>query len=851
MARQTNTLFLEQWLRTNIGGISYSVSGHSSLSTSSSSARAIIQAWSEIRDSLQNQTFNPLILQSLKTLLNSQASLHVADPQAKLLLSVLSSRSFDLPSESYPILLRLLYIWVRKSFRPSTALIDLAVDVLSHVFATEFGSKKSPSFLAEGILILGAISFVPSVSESSKIACSELLCRLLEEYYKLVRLGEEIIPDVLAGIGYALSSSVDVHFVRVWDSLLGIWGKEDGPRSTVPTALMILHLVEWVVSGCIKSRSLKKIEAFSQQILGTSKASYVPFALVMVAAGVLRASRQAANGQGLEFVSRLRISAENQIAFVAQQLISETKGYINSDNDSANSLLRQCLSLALARSGAVSFTAPVLLCLASALLREIFPLSHLYMEILQFIHGSGSEFDTNEIKRHLDCTLFKEAGVITGVFCNQYVSADEDSKSLVESLIWDYCRDVYSGHRQVALLLRERNNELLVDLEKIAESAFLMVVVFALAVTKQRLNSNFSQEIQREKSVQILVSFSCLEYFRRMRLPEYMDTIRRVVACVQENESACISFVESMPTYVDLTTWQGDISSPSFWPWKADVYILFSLSARFRCSNFSSKQKMGYEWSKDEVQTARVLFYVRVIPTCIERLPAHVFRRVVTPAMFLYMGHPNGKVARASHSMFVAFMSSGKHFKDELVSLKEQLVFYYMQRSLEGYPDITPFEGMASGVAALVRHLPAGSPATFYCIHSLVDKANNLLSDANALKADDWKNWQGGPEPCKKILELLSRLISLVDIQVLPTLMKLLAQLIIQLPKTGQTMVLNELYAQVAESDDVTRKPTLVSWLQSLSYLSSQAKMEVFTSKERESKENSASPGTVEPQARL
>lgn len=559
MARQTNTLFLEQWLRTKVGGMSSSVSGHSSLSTSSSSARAIIQAWSEIRDSLQSQTFNPLILQSLKTLLNSQASLHVADPQAKLLLSLLSSQSFNLPSESYPILLRLLYIWVRKSVRPSTALIDSAVDVLSRVFATEFGSKKSPSFLAEGSLILGAISFVPSVSESSKIACSELLCRLLEEDYELVRSGEEIIPDVLAGIGYALSSSVDVHFVRVWDSLLGIWGKEDGPRSTVPTALMILHLVEWVVSGCIKSRSLKKIEAFSQQILGTSKASYVPFALVMVAAGVLRASRQAANGQGLEFVSRLRISAENQIAFVAQQLISKTKGYINSDNDPTNSLLRQCLSLALTRSGAVSFTAPVLLCLASALLREIFPLSHLYMQILQFIHSSGSEFDINEIKRHLDSALFKEAGVITGVFCNQYVSADEESKSLVEGLIWDYCRDVYSGHRKVALLLRERNNELLVDLEKIAESAFLMVVVFALAVTKQRLNSNFSQEIQREKSVQILVSFSCLEYFRRMRLPEYMDTIRRVVACVQENESACISFVESMPTYVDLTTWLGDI----------------------------------------------------------------------------------------------------------------------------------------------------------------------------------------------------------------------------------------------------------------------------------------------------
>lgn len=49
--------------------------------------------------------------------------------------------------------------------------------------------------------------------------------------------------------------------------------------------------------------------------------------------------------------------------------------------------------------------------------------------------------------------------------------------------------------------------------------------------------------------------------------------------------------------------------------------------------------------------------------------------------------------------------------------------------------------------------------------------------------------------------------------------MKQLAQLIAQLPKDGQNMILNELYSQVAESDDVTRKPTLVSWLQSLSYL--------------------------------
>ncbi|OMP04028.1 hypothetical protein COLO4_10009 [Corchorus olitorius] len=729
MARQANTFFLEQWLMTNSGGLSQTVSGHSSSSTSASSslsARAIIQAWSELRDSLQNKSVHPNILQPLKTLFNSQASLHVADPQAKLLLSILSSQSFDLPSESHPILLRLLYIWVRKSVRPSTVLIESVMDVLSRVFSTEFGLKKTAPFLAEGVLLLGAISSVPPVSESSKIVCLELLCQLLEEDYRLVRSWEEIIPEVLAGIGYALSSSVDVHFVKILDSLLGIWGKEDGPSNTVPTALMILHLVEWVVSGLIKSRAFKKIQAFSQGTLGTPKPNYVPFALVMVAAGVLRATRSADSGQGLENVSTLRISAENQIVSVAQNLITKTKGLANSNN--------------------------------------------------------------------------------------------EESKILVESCIWEYCRDVYSGHRQVAMVLRSRKDDLLVALEKIAESAFLMVVVFALAVTKHRLNSNFSQEMQREKSVQILVTFSCLEYFRRIRLPEYMDTIRRVVACVQENESACISFVESIPSYIDLTTWQ----------------------------DFSSKQKMEYEWSKDEVQTSRMLFYVRVIPTCVERLPAPMFRRVVTPTMFLYMGHPNEKVAQASHSMFVAFISSGKDSDDERVLLKEQLVFYYMQRSLEGYPGITPFEGMASGVAALVRHLPAGSPATFYCINSLVDKTNKLCSDAPTLNADEWKNWQGELEPCKKILQLLLRLISLVDIQVLPVLMKSLAQVTVQLPKAGQNMVLNELYAQVAESDDVTRKPTLVSWLQSLSYLCSQAESEVVLSKRRDSRESPASPGATE-----
>lgn len=50
----------------------------------------------------------------------------------------------------------------------------------------------------------------------------------------------------------------------------------------------------------------------------------------------------------------------------------------------------------------------------------------------------------------------------------------------------------------------------------------------------------------------------------------------------------------------------------------------------------SSLNKLDYIWSKDDVQTARILFYLRVIPTCIEQVPASVFREVVAPTMFLY-----------------------------------------------------------------------------------------------------------------------------------------------------------------------------------------------------------------------
>lgn len=556
MARQGNIIFLEEWLRNISFSSNASNSGNASSSPPSPlpSARAIIQAWTDLRESLQNQRFPTHHLQSLKALVDSQMSLHVAEPQAKLILSILSSQNLGLPSEAYPLLLRLLYIWIRKSFKPSLVLIDSAVEILSRTFGTQFEHEKSPFFYAQGVLLLGAFCFAPSVPTKLKTVCLGLLCFLLEEDYRLVSSSEGILPDVLAGMGYALISPANLHFIRILNSLFGIWGKEEGPCFGVCHGLMILHLVEWIVSGFVRSSYMDKLGIFAQETLENPKENYMPSALVMAAAGVLRAfNKSALSGQGL---TNLRISAENRMEIIAEHLVLKSGGFPYSDKNPEDRLLLLCISLACARSGSVSSRGPLFLCLASALLTEIFPLQHFYMSVLDLPRGSGPLI-RNAVKKHLGSLLFKEAGVIAGILCKQYVIVGEENKCIVENIMWDYCRDIYKAHRQVALLLRGTEDDLLGDLEKTAESAFLMVVVFALAVTKHRLNSKFSLETRIDISVRILVSFSCVEYFRRMRLSEYMDTIRGIIVSVQENESACVSFLESMPSYVDLTTCPG------------------------------------------------------------------------------------------------------------------------------------------------------------------------------------------------------------------------------------------------------------------------------------------------------
>ncbi|KAK1285245.1 hypothetical protein QJS10_CPB20g01576 [Acorus calamus] len=762
---QTQTKVLEEWLR-------HATSPTPPPPPPPPSAQSIIKAWGDLR-----RTHHEDLLRPLQTLFNARHSLHISEPQAKLLLSLLSSTTS--PPSHHPLLFRLLSLYIRKSLHPSLPIIDSSLSyLLSHPIP--------PLHLAESVLLLGSISAVPSLSDASRSACFGLLSTLLEEQARSAGAScPTTLPEVLAGVGYALFGSDGAYFSRILASVLQFWGFGDGFPPSVAHGVMVLRLAEWLVSNFRYSKSFGKIGSLCEGISAGLGEVRCMFAVGMAACGVLRVLNWTAvpNG-GLRIDPWIRSSMEDSIAAVAGYAISDDTG-----SGPHHRLLQQCLSLGLARCGAISFRAPVLLCIFSALSNEIFPLSMFSRRVIENPNGNSEALGVSEVRAHLGNSLFKEAGAIARIFCNQYALADEQNKLHVEDRMWDYCHEIYSNLRFVSLILPERSSGLLEDLERIAEAAFLMVVVFAAEVTKHKWSPVISQEVQSETAARILTSFSCVEYLRRVRLPEYTDVIQRVVRTIQDSCSACLSYIESMPSYLELTNQQGMVEKK-------------------------------YVWFKDEVQTARVLFYFRVIPTCISHIPGSVFAKIVAPVMFLYMQHPIAKVARASHSVLVAFMSYGKddNNQDDVALLKEKLVFYYMERALETYPGITPFDGLASGVVALIRHLPAGSPAIFYCIHSLATKASNLLIKNANQDANLWKNWQGESEPCQKILELLLRLVYLVDIQVLPDLLRLLAQFIAQLPKDGQNLVLDEIHSQVAESDDVTRKPLLVSWLQSLTY---------------------------------
>ncbi|VAI54395.1 unnamed protein product [Triticum turgidum subsp. durum] len=738
--------------------------------------------------------------------MSTPASLPPPAPAATPLTDLLESPTFapPAPAPPPPTPAAILTAWSHlRSAAPSPAVTLSALETL-HLHRRSL--RLSSAHLE---LLLPLLPLHPRLVSPLLATCPRLLPN-----YSLPFASLPLAPRLLllGTLATAKSSKNSTSNGTSGSPSTGNLGSDHGGDDPIVAVSRILENTERLVSGFVESRRMRKVQVLFEVISPEKCESegYVLFPAVMAACGGLRALRVASVRHRLDFAPKLKDAPEWTIRFAAKRATVEGR-----HDDDQRRVLLQCVALGLTQCGPVASNDSVLQCVLMALLEELLPLPCLLRISVKSPDGNSAELAKNQVKQHQDSVLFKEAGPVTGVLCNQYSFADEKTKDYVETRVCEYAQELYHHLRAAVLLHQTKRNDLLAEIDKIAEAAFFMIVSFAAEVAKHRLDANSSGGLQPEVAVRILVEFSCVEHLRRLRLPEYTEAIRRAVVVNQDNAAASALFVESMPSCAELTT-------------KPDLLTLDG--TRYICY-------------ADEVQTSRILFYLRVMPTCISLIPADLIRDKLAPVVFLYIQHSNEKITRAVHSVMVSFLSSGNDTdQDDRVALKEQVAFDYIRRSLEAYPGVTPFDGLASGVVALVRHLPAKSPAILFCIHSLAVKAKDLCSTAMVQDRSLWRSWEESTEPCKKVLDLLLRLIFLVDIQSFSYLLKELAEFVTSLPKEGQDVLLDDMHAHVAESDDVVRKPVLVSWLQSLSYISSQADVR----ESRNNAKNARSAGGVE-----
>jgi len=368
-----------------------------------------------------------------------------------------------------------------------------------------------------------------------------------------VERGDQSIDDLdhlaLTGVGYALASADEVQFRRILVSLLRICGR----TGNLATGVRVLKLMEWLVMGFVESRKMRNVQVLFE-LISPEKCEgedYVLFPVVMAACGGLRALRVASARYRLDFDPRLKQAPERTIQFAAERAVLEGRP---ADDQR---ILVQCVALGLTRCGQVAFHESVLQCVCMGLLKELLPLPDLLRMSVENAEGNSAEFVKAQVNQHLDSVLFKEAGPVTGVLCNQYSYANDKAKSFVETCVWEYAQEIYCHLRAAVLLHWGKQDDLITAIDKIAEASFLMVVVFAAEVTKHRLNAKSSEGFQPEVAARILVAFSCVEHLRRLRLPEYTEAVRSAVLAIQENTAATALFIESMPSYTELTSKPG------------------------------------------------------------------------------------------------------------------------------------------------------------------------------------------------------------------------------------------------------------------------------------------------------
>lgn len=95
-------------------------------------------------------------------------------------------------------------------------------------------------------------------------------------------------------------------------------------------------------------------------------------------------------------------------------------------------------------------------------------------------------------------------------------------------------------------------------LEKVLVSAFMTVLVFfSRAIGDAKLGVQEVNLVTGEKAALALDCLSCVEFCRRVQMPDYGPLVQRSVSHVAAHQSATMAFVGFLPPYSSIVHWPG------------------------------------------------------------------------------------------------------------------------------------------------------------------------------------------------------------------------------------------------------------------------------------------------------
>lgn len=451
-----------------------------------------MQVWGQLRECVQHGVLQAPHSQALSFLHQNRKLLHVAESQAKLLLSIfltVQCDSLELLGQARALSALILNAWVRKTFvksasSPSKQAKETLHLVVEGVCKSLQERPISEIYLCESILLLGTACTAPQFSDSSREKCQEVITReLLNRNDVIVHADLSI---VLAGVGSALAVAHGSILSSLLQALLTLWTSDYGANVLRETecpplreALMVFHLMEYQGLALTSKDTLianlyLMVKGISQGTLESSPPA-MQCAALMAASGLRRGLDQRRPGNSvnpLEQEVQLIVLSLNkevvkvcEIACKNQETIKRVPRVSPLSNMSCAELglrhMQRCIALGVARSRGFPYHPSTLRCLGITLVTDILSLHNVYsaqredlrrrpLDLPQSASALGAAMGQLEV--HVGGSLFHEVGAIARAMCEQYKSADEELQLHTESTVWEFTQALYRGYRNFIVL---------------------------------------------------------------------------------------------------------------------------------------------------------------------------------------------------------------------------------------------------------------------------------------------------------------------------------------------------------------------------------------------------------------